>query len=401
MARTTPSLVAAVLALSVGVPAVAPGAEDVPTWQVGDWWDVVRTFDLDVTTTDPFEMAVTLATQEAYRLTVVEISDRATTAMAGPLRAYRRARSGGTVSGTGTVNIGGIPLELRWKPGATSEGEDWVAVGDLAQLGESFSLNASLQAHVLAWLDLADVTLQADIEMSPRLEMLDFPLQTAGEQWQTTVSQHVVGRIRVAWNPSFPLWPGGQVPDDLDKTFDRQVTTGFVYRYVGREPRGSFAETLHVEVEPKGDLWYEPTIKEFAEKALGDLDFGAGYRLANVALRVIDWQVAADPPIEITGFVPERPRWGEWVELVGTTTPDSPVAATILENCSTASTVADTSGRFHLSLLCPDHDDHTPASDDAGSFGVEIEVQGVGRKVATIQLDPPLTGCRASWRLYR
>jgi len=373
---------------------------DVPTWQVGDWWDMTRTFEIEFNTTDPIEMAVNLATTENYRLTVAAVEDLATTD-AGTVRVYRRTRSGGTVSGQGTVILGGLPLDLRWKQGATSSGDDWTAVADLSEVHDHFVLEGSLETRVIFWQEIAAITLEASIDFSPPRESPDFPLATVGEQWRTTVTQHLYGRIRVRWNPDFPLWSQGTPPDDIDKPFDISHLTGFSFTYAGEESHGSYAETHRIEGLSGIELWYAPAIKEFAEKRLPEIDLGGGNRLSNVSISVTNSGLSAEPDLHILAFDPPRPFRGGWVEVLGSTSPNTTVRAIIPGEGSGAEGRADPSGRFALWLHCPDHDDHTPSTDDEGSFGVEVSAEGIGRKVATIQLEIGTTRARRTWELYR
>lgn len=379
------------------VVAKAP-AVDVPTWQVGDWWDVSRTFGLDVSTTISVDVEANLATEETYRLTVVEIADRQTTG-GGVVRVYRRTRSDGGLTGGAEVTISGIPLDVRWRHG-TSSGEEWVAVDDLSRIHEQFSLNADLQADViLAWVDIATVALDVTLDTTPKLEMADFPIETVGEQWATVINQHVHGRLLITWDSGFP-WPSG-APEDIDLPFDVSGPVAFAFRYAGREPRGGFAETYHIEPFPWNGLWYEPSIKEFAEMAMGTLELGTDLRLDGLSSWVTSAGLAPDPMLEVLGFTPERPARGGWVGLSGSTLDITTVTATILGEGLSGQTVAFPTGRFELRLQCPDHDDLTPSTDDAGSFGIEVVAEGIGRKVATVQLDLTSTRTDRRWNLYR
>lgn len=394
---------AGVLALLVGGLAVAAGqGADVPTWQVGDWWDAERSFNLDFRTSEPLELVVSLTIKENYRLTVAEIADHTTTG-AGVTRAYRRTRSEGQLSGSGTATIAGIslPLNLRWNDGVTS-GEDWTAVGDLSNLQERFELTGMLQAQILfLWLEVAGVSMDLTFDFRPPRELADFPIRTVGEEWSTTFTQSIRGHIQVQWNENFPLWPGGSPPDDLDEQIDVEVSQGVTFRYEGREARGGFPATYHIDAGPAMSLWYEPSMEEFVELALGDLDFGGGSGLTGFVVKILDSNLLPDPNLQILDIVPQPVTRGQSVQLVGSTDPATTVTATMLGQGSSDQVVTDGSGQFELWLLAPDHDDFTPANDDAGSFGVEVMAERVGRRVVTVQLALPPTRARSSWLLYR
>jgi hypothetical protein len=389
----------ALVAWLVLLAATTAPAADVPTWQVGDWWDVAQTFNLDFGTSDALDLAINMAIEQAYRLTVDEIADR-TTSAAGTVRIYRRTRTSGTVTGTGQAMLGEIPIDVRWQPGGTSIGEEWIAVGDLANVREHFELSGTLEARVIFWLEAASVSVSLTFDLGPPLERPDFPVLLPDEQWQTTVTQRISGFIRVAWDPDFPLWPDGTPPEDLDFPIDMTGSNGVTYRFAGREPRGDFPDTWRIDMEPVGSFWYAPEAKDFIETAPEDL-LGDNEYFGNFQTVVTAYNVASDVLLDVVEFIPENPERGSWVQLLGETEPNTPVEATLLANGSTASTVSDATGAFALDLQCPGGDDNTPATDDAGSFGIEMVADGVGRKVVTVQLGWPPTRAHRTWELYR
>jgi hypothetical protein len=68
---------------------------------------------------------------------------------------------------------------------------------------------------------------------------------------------------------------------------------------------------------------------------------------------------------------------------------------------TTARARSNSSGQFDLQLRAPNRDDNSPSNDDAGSFGLEVVAQGVGRKVITLRLGLPPAATRRSWASYR
>jgi hypothetical protein len=391
---------AMVAAIMVGFAATKASAVDVPTWQVGDWWEAKRGSNIRFGTTTPVNLAFNLATTETYRLTVVEIADLKTTG-GQPVKVYRRTRSSGSVSGKGSFTSGSLTINFRWKPGSATSGEDWTAVSDLAISHERFLLAGELQTQLLFfWVNLATVTIDSATDAIPPREAADFPIATVGEQWQTPFRQHSYGRLKVKWNPLFAGW-GGAAPPDMDQPYDTSSPATLSYRYTGLEPRGDFPKTYHIEVLPVGSLWYEPTIKEYVESSLGTGNLGGSMGLENMTTIITSHSLAADAAIQNLTFTPAKPYRAKPVTLSGTTNPGTTVTATILGEGPSVRRRADSSGRFSLSLVAPNHDDNSPSNDDGGSFGVEVVALGVGRKVVTLQLSLPPTAARRGWSLYR
>jgi hypothetical protein len=376
-------------------------AVDIPTWQVNDWWDLTRTFDVTLVASQSLSMS--MVTTETARLTVTDIGDRTTTE-AGIVRAYRRLRTNGAISGRGTVTASGVPINVRWKPGgSTSAGEDWVAVGDLGSVREHFTMNAVLQAQVIiVWLTLATITLDMTTDSGPGSEALDFPIQTVGEQWRSSATQHLYGRATIAFNASFPLWPGGVPPDDIDMPFDQTVRTASVRHFAGIESHGGIATTYRVEALTSATLWYAPNLEEIAEAALDDIEFTTGSHLRNVKSLITAASLAPDPTTFSARIAwPARVEWGDRFQVLGTTVKGTTVSATIVDEAASAQTVSSArDGRFELWLTAPAHNDHSPASDDQGSFGIEFAIQNVGRKVMTLQVYRPASRA-GRWPLYR
>jgi len=386
-------------ALLAGVLTAEAPAVDVPTWSVNDAWSMERTFDVDAAVSA--SLTIRVSSSETSRLSVVEIGDRTTT-QAGTVRVYRRVRSNGALTGSGTATIEGVPLRLRWKPGSTTAGEEWLAVGDLAMVHDELRVHAEIQAQVLIlWLTIATVDLDWATDSGPPRETYDFPLTTVGEQWRTSVTEQVYGRVQVAFNHALAAQLGITLPDDIDLPFEYRRPRIDFSRYTGTEPRGSYPATHHIVAPTSVSIWYEPSIKDAAASMLPELELTSGTKISNLSARITSATLAPEANVAVTGFTPPRPSHGSAPQLTGTTAPGTTVTATIVGEGIEAQGRADDEGRFEIQLTAPDHDDQSPASDDAGSFGVEMLAQGVGRKVATLQVERSLATIRGRWSLYR
>ena len=399
--RARKTVLALIMALApTAATAAAPSAVDVPTWQVGDRWLVKQSFNLGFSTTTPIALSFSLPTTETYRLIVSDLADRATTS-SGVVRVYRRMRSSGLLSGSGQFSSGSLTINFRWRePVSVTTGQDWISESDLSRVHEFSRLNGTLEARLgPVWLDLATVTLDLTVDSKPPREEADFPIATVGERWLMPVRQRAYGRFQVAWNPSFP-WPGGR-PSNLSQSFDTTTPIMFTYRYTGREARGGHPQTYHIQAYPGASLWYEPSIKEYAEVSGDSLDFGRSSRLQNLKTVITSSTVAADPPIMGLQFAPSRPTQGQQVLVMGSATPNASVSAIVIGDRFGSSGLVPSTGFFMLMLRAPRRNDNSPSTDDGGSFGVEVTVQGMGRKVVTLQLYLPPASARRGWQLYR
>jgi len=388
------------MALAATKAAAAATPVDVPTWQVGDRWLVKQSFNLGFSTTTPVALSFSLPTTETYRLLVTDLADRATTS-SGTIRVYRRVRASGLVSGSGQFSSGSLTINFRWRePQSNTSGQDWISEGDLSRVHEFSRLSGTLEARVgPVWLDFATVTLDLTMDSSPPREEADFPISTVGESWRMPVRQRVYGRFQVAWSPAF-AWPGAR-PANFNQSFDASTPITFRYSYTGREARGAYPQTYHIRAFPGASLWYEPGIKEYAEVSGNSLDFGRGSRLQNLKTVITSSTLAADPQILGLQFSPSRPSQGQQVWLLGSTTPTAQINAIVLGERFGSRGQASSGGSIFLLMRAPRRSDYSPSTDDGGSLGVEVTVQGVGRKVVTLQLASPPSSAQRVWQLYR
>jgi len=368
--------------------AAAAGAiagPDVPTWQLGDSWDVQNTYRMIFS--DPGSgMAVDLPTLETFVLSVTGIGEM-DTGLAGVNKVYDRTRAGGTVSSpsNGTVMISTYgPFDIRWQSGTgTVKGESWNCVSDWASARETFATTGSLEVKPLfSFVTVAELAYQVTIESYPTEELADFPLDAVGETWWNDSIVRAYGYASIKFDPSFPWFLVGGQPADVNESFDQVLRSARTLQYVGDEAKG-------VHISADGDeLWYKASRKEFQEMQLNSYTLGDLGGLTSFT-RTVTGQTLADPPTYPSNlaFNPAKPVQGTTATLTGKAGAGAPVSATILYTGESASTTANGSGDFSLSLFAPRHDDFSsPSSGDAGSFGVEVVASGSSRKVVTLPL---------------
>lgn len=414
---------------------------DVPTWQVGDYWDFVRTLRVDLDSDSLFAAAgFPLTGTDAYldivdthRLQVTAIQDENTTESGSvtPQRMYVRQRVSGSLTAVGmldlgtSVTAGPFPLELTGT--ILNEGETWNRVSDLADTHERFRFTGTVTAHgddVLApfsaTTDLLALDLVVNIDYDPPQEWGDFPIAPSLEQWVTQPTVRVHGSVVVDF-PTIGSGAAGMLdlfsgfggssfpaPADLTVGFDASQSIYEILKYSGDAMRQGYSSSQLFN--PMGaEVWYAPNAKEFVEKRLGDLvlvDTSGGPPVSIGTLEGIFTRingaasVAADPLIGNLAFNPVRGVPGGTVTLTGLTSPSQGVTATVMATGASASTTANGSGVFSLVLPVPTFDDHSPATADGGSFGVLIET-GIGDKVATLQVQGAgLTPATPGWEEY-
>ncbi|MCX7013493.1 MAG: hypothetical protein NTW86_13220 [Candidatus Sumerlaeota bacterium] len=380
-------------------------AVDVPTWQIGDAWDVEKSYTLVSKRSD---IRLTFRMTEIYTLTLTEISDRPTT-NGGIERIYRRTRSNGYVVGSGTAQTAFGNFNIRWAPKGTADsGAMWRQVSDLALCLIDARVSGDIEAGV-EWLgDLYVKIASIDMNMvavsDPPGEEEDFPLDPAGETWTSRSVVYNTGVVQLTWNPDFPWFlVGGKPPDiSLPLTLEQEFVGDFAY--VGPDPLPGAPDAVRFQSAAETG-WYSPAAEEVVRMEIPGGDAPEGGVGFQDELRLITgWRFNPDPYVREISFSPPRPYQGDWVRLNGKTSPNKAVTVTLLGqggggSGSQASTVSGANGRFLVYLIAPNHDDLTPASADKGSFGVEILVDGLGRKVVTLQVDRR-NAAKPYWQWY-
>jgi len=192
---------------------------------------------------------------------------------------------------------------------------------------------------------------------------------------------------------------GGETPDDLHQQLGNIVDHWLDFVFAGRVAQGSYAQTCELDADPLVTAYFEPSIKEYARYETSLFDFGDFGGLRNFNRRVTGYHLNRDAAMESLAFTPLRPRRGDVVSLGGATAASTLVSARI-GNRSLGSVVSDAQGAFALTFTAPWNDDDSPASEDGGSFGVEVEASGVGRSVLTLQLDRARNAANPLWVLY-
>lgn len=415
---------------------------DVPTWEIGDYWDFTRTFSLDLELSQllseavglPIDADATIDVTDTYRLTVTGIQDEMTTISGVPVpqRVYVRERSNGLATGTGTLLIGGVPfatLDFPTTGALANDGEVWTRVSDLGEAHENFHFIATLDATFVTTgnpsLDLAIFDIALNLDHDPPLETGDFPFDLPGEQWINTPTRRIHGDIFVDFPVlgssvvgmiNIPIIGNVAAPPDENFGLDRSSTFQKSDFYVGPDaPRQGYNPSYHntngIAPPFSENYWYAPGAEEFVERQLPTIQLTDSGDSVTAVVRnfttVVDPGSAVVQPETILNivFMPFRPATSGAVTLSGQISPAPPagtsVFATIVDTGAMGGGMTNGSGNFSIPLVAPPSDDFSPASEDGGSFGVEITVQGFpDRKVASLQLDGAGITPVMTWEAY-
>ncbi|MCX7012937.1 MAG: hypothetical protein NTW86_10340 [Candidatus Sumerlaeota bacterium] len=377
-----------------------PAAIDVPTWQVNDAWDFSNTYTL--LSNDPQAQA-SINLVETYTSTVQEILTESTPS-SGTLETYRLVRSNGKVTGSGQVTASGIPFNVRMAPtGSTDTGELRRWSSDLSLVQEEFHIKGDVQAQVLIWVTVATIQVDWLTTTSLPAEDSDFPLGPTGETWDFQATLYTKVAYKVQFYDSI-LWAiiGGKPADVVATVYDTRPLA-CLYTLTGPDPLPTAADAVKYGNATVETDWYSPSAKQMAKRYIEGFYVDDAHTLgfSDAVLQVTASHVQADAAITSLAFTPPRPPRGQAFQLSGRGNPNAPVTAKILGEGGVgneASTTSNASGDFTVDLLAPGHDDTTPASADAGSFGVEVAVTGQGRKMVTLQTQ--LFSAVEDWRQY-
>lgn len=446
------------------------GVDDVPTWQTGDSWNFDRSFqigigdntgqslitidagfplsiypDLDIDFTDSFTLETT-GTQAVTN-----------SAVADPIEAYVRTRTAGTLDAVVSGIIGGDPffsVGLTVTGGASmvdsSTGENWIGVGDLAQIRERFLANASgaltlsgdptlcmlldslagvmCDTPIPFTLDVdlgIDHGASAPLATDGALELHDFPTldpfadNGTGERHTLNGVRRLVGSLALGI-PGL-LDPPASIPLDLE--------TGISYRTKLEakgvaDPNATFADNRFLvgETLPNDDLiYFSPTAKEMSYWQIGDLvvpvmeagdpvlDFDVYLNDFTTAILLPgDANVAGDPDFSMITITPPQPEQGLAFTLAGSSASGTMVTAEILATSGavlqTVGPVPITGGGFTINMTAPTPRDVTlstpPTTNiERGSFGIRLTRDDSAVKVVTVRTRAP--NSVEAWEGYR
>ena len=387
-------------------PASFAAGIDVPTWQIGDAWDYEDALTL---VSERADMQLNFAVKETYTSTVAEILSEPT-AQGGVEKIYRLPRSNGHLSGSGTVQFPtyGSPLNIRLAAtGSSDTGESTRLVSDLSQRAFEAHMKGDIEVQFLSvWTKVATIQLDMLTNYLVPGEEMDFPLETVGETWALHTTLDSTITLDVKFDPAFPYWAllGGK-PNDIHNNTHDVRPLDVTYTYAGPAAITGWPDAVRFGLTGFETDWYSPMAEDCVRRELpGVMDPVEHVGFKDAVRRILAARLQPDPNIRSFAIGTVPAYQGQIFQVKGKATVGAQVTGTLLGEGGAAAgqivtATVRTNGYFYLYLTAPNHDDRTPASADQGSFGVEVNVAGMGRKMITVQT-LKRSAARSHWQAY-
>ncbi len=244
--------------LAVGV----CGAEDLPNWGIGSWWEYTTNVDVHADQADGGYVDLSM-TDENTRYTLNSIESRQLTHGSMPVFQVYILSFNGILNAEGTAHIvdpfpADIPIEIR---DATVHGSWWVDTETLAGVYFYRKITGPLFAYILGtWSEVGSVDLDIYEEYIPPKDEMDFPLET-GDSWVLDTTLYTYGHYYLEYD----IGGSEVVEDDFDESqafsIAMDVTgTGFshgiwTYFIEGDEMNSDGIVTVNYGPEPKNIVY--------------------------------------------------------------------------------------------------------------------------------------------------
>jgi subtilase family serine protease len=339
---------------------LAGNQAEVPTWQIGDWWDYELGGAVDL-------MGMTATASGNMRFDVTEIM----TQTIGPnvYQLYNRTISG-SFTGSGSGVVQGVDVDVA-VTSATLGGYWWVERGDLAVLVDNETVTAS--GTVTMFLGTFPMTLSAEMTnaYSPSREDFDFPMEV-GDLWD--LSTFMVTTGYVYYFVDIPLFPMEDTIS-LDGVSPLAGTSLCSQQTSITVPAGNF-DSFDASLGVTDERWYSETVGYMVkwENHGGFGMFGDIWVNLTAYNRVI-------PVMAVDEYlVPEKVNPGGNVTVNGNSTASqfSTVNIKIPATGDLWTGFTDSSGSYSINITAPLIPDNTPTLTDVGSHGVLVEINDAG-----------------------
>lgn len=344
-------------------PVVMAGNQaEVPTWQIGDWWDYDLGGAVDM-------MGMTATASGNIRFDVTEIM----TQPIGPkvYNLYNLTISGSfTGSGSGVVQGVDVDVDVT---SATLGGYWWVERGDLAVLVDNETVSAL--GNVTTFLGTDRLILEAEMSniYSPSREDYDFPMEV-GDQWDLVTTMVTSGYVYYFIDiPFFPI----EDTISLDGVSPLAGTSLCSQQTSISVPAGTF-DSFDASLGVTDERWYSETVGYMVkwENHGGFGMFGDVWVNLTSYDRVI-------PVMTVDEYlVPEKVNPGGNVTVNGNST--APQFSTVIVKIPATGDLwmgfTDSAGSYSVNITAPLIPDNTPTPTDVGSHGVLVEINDGGTK---------------------
>ncbi len=243
---------------------VINGADALPEWYVGSWWDYSSITDVRIQEDGSPEYADLVITDQNTRHDLASIEMKTLThGTPATYLAYILPFSG-TADGEGVYydpDYGLIPIEIR---NANLEGEWWVDTETLGTVYYVRHIDGPLWAQIpiFGWQEVGTVDITIHEEYEPARDFVNFPIDV-GNEWQSTVTLYTFGEYVIdAEIFGEPIYEADTFDESETLTVDYivpilEVYNGYLsYRIEGDETGSSGTILAFYSSEPK-TLVYE------------------------------------------------------------------------------------------------------------------------------------------------
>jgi subtilase family serine protease len=357
-----------------GVVIHAGNQAEVPTWEIGDWWDYELGGSVDM-------MGLTATATGNIRFDVTEIM----TQVIGPttFQLYNLSISG-SFTGTGSGTVQGVDVDVTVSS-ATLGGYWWVERGDLAVLRDNETVAAS--GTVTTILGTFPMVLDAEITntYTPPREDYDFPMEV-GDQWDLNTFMVTTGYVY--YFIDIPLFP---IEDTIDLgNVNNLIGTSFCnFQSMISVPAGTF-DSYEATLGATDERWYSESVG-YMVKWENHGGFGL---FGDLWVNLTAYNRVAPVVIVDEYLVPDRVNPGGNVTVNGNSTAPqfSTVNVKIPATGDLWTGFTDSAGSYSVNITAPLINDNTPTLTDVGSHGVLVEIidgPNTGYAVRTLTLVLP------------
>jgi subtilase family serine protease len=348
---------------------------EVPTWEIGDWWEYELGGGVDA-------MGMVVSATGTIRFDVTELM---TQNVGGTDYLLYNLTISGSFTGSGSGNVQGVDVDVTITSG-TLGGFWWVERGDLAVVVDNETVAATGGVDTPLGGPFP-FTLDAMIgnTYSPSREDFDFPMEV-GDQWDLSTLMTTTGYLYYFVDiPFFPI--EDTVP--LDATSPLIGTSVCSQQTPIAVPAGTF-DSFDASVGVTDERWYSESVG-YMVKWESHGGFGM---FGDIWVNLTSFNRAI-PIMSLDEYlVPVKVNPGGNVTVNGNSS--APQFSTV--NIKIPATgdlwtgLTDGTGSYSVNITAPSVNDNTPTLTDVGSHGVLVEIIGggnTGYAVRTLTLVVP------------
>lgn len=336
-----------------------PQAE-VPTWQIGDWWDYELGGGVDA-------MGMMMSAAGNIRFDVTEIM---TQNIGGTIYQLYNVSISGSFTGSGSGQVQGIDFTATVTSG-TLGGYWWIERGDLAVILDNETVVAS--GDLTMFLGTFPLTLSAEMTNAydPSREDYDFPMEV-GDQWDISTGMTTTGYVY--YFVDVPLFP---IEDTLPlNSFSTVFGTSVCNQQTMiNVPAGSF-DSFEASMGVTDERWYSETVGYMVKWE----NHGGFGMFGDIWVNLTDYS-RVTPMISVEEYLlPEKVNPGGNVTVYGTSNASQFATVNVKTpvNAGVWMGFTNATGGYSVNITAPNIVDNTPTLTDFASHGVIVEIHDGG-----------------------